>query len=302
MQELVVLSGKGGTGKTTVTGALAALWLRVVLVDCDVDAANLHLITRPQVRREYSFTASSRANVDMAKCNQCGICLDYCRFKAIGTDGDSFYVDQLACEGCALCSHICPEKAIELHLVESGKWLVSDTPFGPLLDGRLAPAQGNSGKLVTLLRSKAQELARSRDIELTIIDGPPGIGCPTVASITGASYALIVTEPSQSAFHDLLRVIELIRHFGIPIGICINKCDINADITEEIEGFALESGIRVLAKLPYQTAVTRAQTEKRTIVESTDGELVDQIAYLHDGLVRELKQLRERKLAQTDHN
>jgi MinD superfamily P-loop ATPase len=302
MQHMVVLSGKGGTGKTTVVGALAALWQKLILVDCDVDASNLHLITRPEIREEHSFKGTRKASIDVTGCNGCGICLDYCRFDAIHqhpelvSDADAGYrVDQLACEGCGLCSHTCPEQAIAMLPVETGVWYRSDTPFGPLVHGRLAPAQGNSGRLVTLLRSKAGELAAAGDFDLTLIDGPPGIGCPTIASLTGTDYALIVTEPSLSAFHDLRRISSLISHFEVPAGIVINKSDINSDISKNIEDFAHSEGIRLLERLTYDRSVSRAQLGRQTAVEYCRNGFTDQLRSLRERLRMELEQLESRK-------
>ncbi len=307
MQDLVVLSGKGGTGKTTIVGALAALWKNLILVDCDVDASNLHLITRPDIKEEHSFTATRKAVIDPALCTGCDICVDFCRFGAIHRDpgliseGDAGYrIEQLSCEGCGLCTHICPVAAIEMQTVETGKWYLSETPFGPLVHGRLAPAQGNSGRLVALLRSEASEVAAGGGFALTLVDGPPGISCPTIASVTGAAYALIVTEPSESAFHDLRRVVDLTRHFRVPTGICINKSDINPEISSRIEDFARERGLKALGRLIYERSVTKAQIERQTIVEFAENALTSQVRSLHERLSEELDRVRAGRRIETD--
>lgn len=295
MQSLVVLSGKGGTGKTTMVGALAALWQPSIIVDCDVDASNLHLITGPKLREQHSFSGSKRARIDNAICNGCGICLDYCRFNAIRydqrlvtSDDAGFRIDQTACEGCGLCKYLCPEVAIETCDVESGEWYMSDTRFGPLVHGRLYPAQGNSGRLVTVLRDRAAEIAGNGDFALTLMDGPPGIGCPTIATLTGTSYALIITEPSQSAFHDLRRLAELIKYFRIPSGVFINKSDINEAVSSEIEAYAVDHDIHVLGRLGYDGTLNRAQINNQTLVEFASDKVVGQIRSLHEKLIQEL--------------
>lgn len=304
MQELVILSGKGGTGKTTIVGALAALWQKVILVDCDVDAANLHLITRPAVRSRHIFRASRKAEIDRELCTDCGLCLDYCRFNAIKMSGDSqsgelsFHIDQLDCEGCGLCAHICPEQAIALNTVDTGEWFLSETRFGPMVHGRLAPAQGNSGMLVSLLRSKAGEIAANGGFSLTLVDGPPGISCPTIASLTGADYALFVTEPSLSAFHDLRRVIELAVHFKVPGGVFINKYDINEKVAAEIESYAREHEVAVLGRLTYDKVATAAQLGKETIVECAQPQFGEQLEKLHHNLTAELKRIARLKQTQ----
>lgn len=305
MQEVVILSGKGGTGKTTIVGALAALWQNVILVDCDVDAANLHLITRPVIRDRHIFRASRRAVINAEDCTACGLCLDYCRFEAIKTNGDwplspsGFRIDPLGCEGCGLCARICPDQAIEMQMFDTGEWYLSETPFGPLVHGRLAPAQGNSGMLVTLLRNQAAEIATGGEFSLTLVDGPPGISCPTIASLTGSSYALLVTEPSLSAFHDLRRLIELITHFRVPAGVLINKYDINEQITTEIEDYARSHGLAVLGRLAYDRDVSRAQLQKRTIYEFARQLFGAQLQELRRKLTLELKRIEDKRKKET---
>ena len=223
MIELTIISGKGGTGKTSVVGSLAALAKNKVLVDCDVDAADLHLILGNNVKKSADFKGGHRASINEELCTGCGICLDYCRFDSIKevineSTGwvDKFRIDQLSCEGCGVCTQFCPENAIDFDEIVSGQWFLSETKYGPLVHARLGIAQANSGKLVSLLRTKARNLADENRWDLVLIDGPPGIGCPVIASVTGASYVLIVTEPSLSAFHDLKRIMQLMDHFKMP--------------------------------------------------------------------------------------
>ncbi|MFH2054778.1 MAG: ATP-binding protein [bacterium] len=298
MRKLVILSGKGGTGKTTIVGALAALWRTVIMVDCDVDASNLHLITNPITVEEHSFVATRKAHIDNTLCTDCGICADYCRFDAIHYDPDlaasggvSYRLDQLSCEGCGLCVHLCPVAAIELQMEKTGEWYLSRTSFGPLVHGRLLPAQGNSGQLVTLLRERANEIPDRGRFAVTLMDGPPGIGCQTIASLTGTDFALLVTEPSKSAFHDLQRVVDLTRHFGIPSGICINKCDLNEDLSAGIEDYANSQGLKVLGRLTYDRSVSQAQVGRQTIVEFANSKLLQQVRSLHESLTDALSSL-----------
>jgi MinD superfamily P-loop ATPase len=275
MKELVVVSGKGGTGKTSLVGSLAALSDNKVLVDCDVDAADLHLILHNDLRTTTRFTGGKRASIIDSKCTNCGICPEYCRFDAIkdknhigDADGEGFWIDKHACDGCGVCVRHCPEEAIEFKEVISGEWYLSDTPYGPLVHARLGIAEANSGKLVSVLREKARQLADSRALDLIIVDGPPGIGCPVIASITGTGYVLVVTEPSMSAMHDMERLLQLTAHFGIPMGICINKSDINPELSDQIEKKARDSDLPVLGRIRYDEAVTKAQVNRKSVVES----------------------------------
>lgn len=293
--ELVVLSGKGGTGKTSLVGSLAALSENKLLVDCDVDAADLHLIVGAKIGRPRDFTASSRALINKEKCTACGICLDYCRFDAIKSQpdqnvssGERFWVDEYSCEGCGVCRHFCPEGAIDFRPVVSGRWFISRTKYGTLIHARLGIAEGNSGKLVSLLRGTAKSVAESEGRKLIIIDGPPGIGCPVIASLTGADYVLIVTEPSKSAFHDMERIVRLISHFNIPMGLCINKFDINVGFAGRMEEYAAEKGITVLARIPYDALVTRAQVAGIPFIKYTENNTSRAIRSLWRRLQNEL--------------
>jgi MinD superfamily P-loop ATPase len=275
MLELALASGKGGTGKTSLVGALAELVGPTVLVDCDVDAADLHLIVPHRVIEKHDFRASFRASINVDKCTGCGLCIEQCRFSAISmkpdqdvTCGIRFTVDPLACEGCGLCAHLCAPEAINFEEIVSGKWFLSESDLGPFLHAQLGVAQSNSGRLVSLLRQKAKEIADAQGHSTVIVDGPPGIGCPTIATITNASYLLIVTEPSVSALHDMERLADLATHFKIRCGIFLNKCDINEKIANQIEKLAAKRKLPIHGKLPYDSTFTQAQLKGRTYAHS----------------------------------
>jgi len=279
MKELVILSGKGGTGKTSMVGALAALAENKVLVDCDVDAANLYLLTDPEIESAHEFSGGSKAVIDQDKCTSCGVCHEQCRFEAVIVDESNpdlplaeYSIDPLACEGCGVCSRVCIDDAITMKPTVNGMWYRSRTRFGCLVHGRLGIAESNSGRMVTLLRNTARGVAEENGCGLVIIDGPPGIGCPAIAALTGADYVLIVTEPGLSAYHDLERLAALIRHFDIPAGICINKYDINPEITNRIVAFAEDHGFDLPGKLKYDETMTRAQVAGKTVIEYSNGE------------------------------
>jgi len=278
MRELVVISGKGGTGKTSVVGAFAALAEKIVLADCDVDAPDLELIMVPFVLHRESFSGGSRARIRTAVCSACGTCAQVCRFDAISDDGPAnemvdrtYRVDPIACEGCGVCSHFCPTGALVFSPVVNGEWFVSSTRFGPMVHARLGVAQENSGKLVSLVRRQARKIAAEQDLELILVDGPPGIGCPVIASVSGADLVLVITEPTQSGLHDLSRVTELTHHFGIRALLLINKWDLNKGLTTELEEFGRQRNVEIIGKIPYDKAVTDAQINKQTVVEYQKG-------------------------------
>lgn len=272
MKEIVVISGKGGTGKTSISASLAVMAGNAVIVDCDVDAADLHLLLNPQNSQRYDFYSGKKAVIAPERCNSCGVCQLYCRFSAIkkeknAAQSDRFYVNTVACEGCGLCVRFCPQKAIDFPENLCGEWQISNTRCGTMLHARLNAAEGNSGKLVSTLRKEAKSLAEKNGNPLLIIDGPPGIGCPVIASITGVSQVLIVSEPTLSGEHDLIRVLDLCRHFKIPASICVNKWDINPEMTEKIEQVALQKGAKVVGRISYDPAVTKAQIQGLSAVE-----------------------------------
>ncbi|MFH2011642.1 MAG: ATP-binding protein [Pseudomonadota bacterium] len=263
MKQLTVISGKGGTGKTTITAAFAALAQNHVMADGDVDAADLHLILTPNIKREEEFYGGRAPTLDKDKCDQCGICMEVCRFEAI----NDFIIDPVSCEGCGLCMHACPAYAITMKEKFSGNWFVSDTRFGPMVHARLGIAEENSGKLVTLVRQQARFIAEDENRDLIIIDGPPGIGCPVIAAMTGVNLALVVTEPTLSGIHDLERVLGVAKHFNVPTMVCINKCDINPENARRIKDYCQDRDIEVVGQIPYDPVVTRAMVEGLTVVE-----------------------------------
>ncbi len=278
MKELVVISGKGGTGKTSVVAALATLAGRCVLADCDVDAADLHLIFEPKVIHQEDFTGGSKAKIKPGHCTACGKCEELCRFDAICFDGPgngraprTFRVETTACEGCGVCVDYCAENAIEFAPALCGQWFVSETRCGPMVHAKLGVAAENSGKLVTQVRRTAQQLALTRGLELILCDGSPGIGCPVIASLTGASLALFVVEPTVSGLHDFRRVAQLAARLGVPGLLAVNKADLNREIAEELEETAAKHGIVLAGQIPYDRDVTRAQIARKTVVEASDG-------------------------------
>ena len=269
MNELVVVSGKGGTGKTTLTGCFAALaGGDAVLVDADVDAANLSLITKPKQLESHEFRSSQKAQIDPRKCSACGLCLRLCRFKAIS---ESYHIDPLSCEGCGVCSRACPESAIAMEEVVSGHWFISQTSYGKLVHARLGIAEQNSGKMVTVIREKAKIIASEEKKTYLIIDGPPGIGCPLIASLAGASTALVITEPTLSGIHDLERVISVCRHFQIPAKVCVNRFDLYTSSTRAIEEYCQKESISLVGKIPFDQAFVEATAQGVPVVEYTDG-------------------------------
>jgi MinD superfamily P-loop ATPase len=273
MKELVVISGKGGTGKTSLAASLAVLSGRSVIADCDVDAADLHLILSPRVRTRRDFLSGNEAVIREQDCLGCGECLSLCRFDAVkrknGSDGKAVYtIDPASCEGCGVCVRFCPPQAIDFPERLSGEWMVSDTRAGPMVHARLNIAAENSGKLVSTVRREARRIAGEENRSLILVDGPPGIGCPVIASVTGATKVLIVTEPTVSGEHDLERVLALARHFKIPAAVCVNKWDLNGEMTERIEKKAAEAGARVTGRIRYDQSVTSAQMQEKAVVET----------------------------------
>ncbi|MBI5116573.1 4Fe-4S binding protein [Candidatus Poribacteria bacterium] len=277
MKQLVVISGKGGTGKTSIVACFAALSQNRVLADCDVDAADLHLVMDARVRHRELFRSGKKASIVSEKCVDCGECERLCRLGAVirngdakGKDSDSLHIDPIVCEGCGVCYHFCPADAIAFGETVSGEWFVSETRCGPMVHARLGIAQGNSGKLVSVVRSQARGLALKHGLDLIIIDGPPGIGCPVIASVTGTDLVLVVTEPTLSGVHDLERVRQLASHFRTRTVACINKCDLNPKMTAHIEEHCEETGMEVVGRIRYDKSVTLAQIAKTSVVEYSD--------------------------------
>lgn len=267
MREVVILSGKGGTGKTSITASFAALAEKPVLVDCDVDAADLHLVLEPKKTEAHEFMGGRVAIIDADKCTACGACAEACRFEAISENDGCYTVDDNGCEGCGVCESVCPADAIDLADTVSGQWFLSQTRFGPMVHARLSAGGENSGKLVTLIRKEAREVAQKTGSQLIITDGPPGIGCPVIASLADADHVVVVTEPTVSGIHDLQRVVKLAVHFHVPASIIINKYDINEEKAAEIDEFAKDNGLEVLGRMAYDPIVTTAQLDGKSIVE-----------------------------------
>ncbi len=275
-KEIVVISGKGGTGKTSIAAAFCALEKKLVIADCDVDAADLHLVLSPEVVERGAFSGGYMAGIDPGACVACGECFEHCRFDAIREvehEGNTMYqVDEIACEGCGVCGIVCDYDAVRLETAINGEWYVSSTRFGPMSHAKLGVAEENSGKLVSLVRNKKDEVSVKFGLNRALIDGSPGTGCPVIASITGTDYALVVTEPTVSGIHDLYRVLDVINFFNVKSGVIVNKYDLNPEKTEEIVTLVEESGSRFLGAIPYDKSITRAQVEGLSVVEYTDNE------------------------------
>ncbi|MDM8552544.1 ATP-binding protein [Desulfobacterales bacterium HSG2] len=269
MKELTIISGKGGTGKTSITASFASLAEKKVIVDADVDAADLHLVLSPSVREEADFRGGHIAEIDNERCTACGECMERCQFHAISSD---FVIDRIACEGCGVCVHFCPEDAIRFPQRICGKWYLSDTRYGVMVHAKLGIAEENSGMLVSMLRREAKGIAEKQGIETIIIDGPPGIGCPVIASVTGANAVLIITEPTLSGMHDMERVGKLTEFMKIPAMVCVNKYDINPEISEKIRSYAERNNIRYVGSVPYDRDVTSAMVAQKPLVDFSEGD------------------------------
>jgi MinD superfamily P-loop ATPase len=297
MKELVVISGKGGTGKTSIVASFAALAKNAVLADCDVDAADLHLLLAPEVKQTADFSGGKLASIMTESCIGCGRCEEVCNFDATVFDGPrndivekTYRIDPISCEGCSVCVHFCPVNAIQFNEAINGQWFISETRFGSMVHARLGIAQENSGKLVSLIRKEAKLIATERNSDLIIVDGSPGIGCPVIASITGADLVLVVTEPTLSGQHDLDRVVKLTKHFDIPTVICINKYDINLKIAEEIKSAAQGWNLQIAGEIAYDSAFTKAQIAAKSIVEYSNGSLKGQTISLWESVLGALQQ------------
>ena len=274
MKQILVISGKGGTGKTILTASFASLTKNKVMADCDVDAADLHLLLHPTIKKRFEFRSGKTAKIDKKLCQQCGKCIVVCRFDAISSD---FVVDPVSCEGCCLCSYICPAGAIKMQENISGEWFISDTKYGPFVHAKLGIAEENSGKLVTKVKQQANKIAEEKKLDYIIVDGPPGIGCPVIASLAGVDLALIVTEPTLSGMHDMQRVIDVASHFKINTKVVINKFDLNLDNTKEIESICKNKNIDVIGRIRF------AKEINESIVKS-----VPAVEYIKNGVSKEI--------------
>ena len=285
MKQLTIISGKGGTGKTSITAAFASLTKNAVFADCDVDAADLHLILKPSIKKKMNFHGLQIASVNKEKCTDCKLCYENCRFEAIDED---INIIKESCEGCGVCEYICPVDAIKMVDRDSGFSYISETRFGPMAHAMLKTAEEASGKLVTVVRDHAKKLAEEKNKDLIIIDGPPGIGCPVISSITGVDLVLIVTEPTLSAIHDLERILGVANHFKIPAIVCINKFDINLDNTSKIENYCKSNGIDIVGKLPYDIIVTKSMIHEKNIIEYSENGFSNSIIKLWENIRRRL--------------
>jgi len=278
MKQLVIISGKGGTGKTIITASIAVLAQNKVMADCDVDAANLYLLLHPDIQETHSFSGGKKARINDAECTQCGECIDICRFNAISEDKDGLIrIDPVSCEGCAVCHYICPSKAIDLEDSISGEWFVSKTKYGPFVHARLGIGEENSGKLVAEVRKKAKDIADADNRDFVIIDGPPGIGCPVISSLSGTDLALVVTEPTVSGIHDMERVIQMTRHFKTQATCCINKYDINPQNSDQIERWCAENSVPFLGRVPFDETVTKSMVQGIPLIEYTNNSVSEAI-------------------------
>ena len=268
MKELVVISGKGGTGKTSIVASFAALAQNHIMVDCDVDAADLHLILNPEIQKTTEFYSGKGAEIISELCKKCGKCMEICKFSAIS---DDFKVDEIKCEGCGVCFYNCPHDAIKFEQKKSGEWFDSKTRFGKLVHAKLGIAEENSGKLVSEIKNYARFAAKQNENALIIVDGSPGIGCPVIASISGAHMVLIVIEPTMSGIHDAERVLKLTEHFKIPACVCINKYDINSELAKKFEEFCRGKNIEIMGRIPYSKNFTSAMIKEKTLIEYSPG-------------------------------
>ena len=264
IREIVIVSGKGGTGKTSLAAAFAALAKNGILCDADVDAADLHLLMQPEVKKRTDFMGGSKAVINPDLCTGCGTCRTLCRFDAIS---DRYEVDPIRCEGCGVCVDFCPEQAIDFPVQRCGEWYISATRFGPMVHARLGIAEENSGRLVSLVRKETRQLAEERGLDLILTDGPPGIGCPVIAAIGGATALVIVVEPTVSGIHDMERVVDLAAHFRVPGMVIVNKYDLNVEMTETIEQLAVQRNLVVLGRVPFDPVFTRSMVQGQTLFE-----------------------------------
>lgn len=271
MKQITIISGKGGTGKTVFSAALAALVESKVMVDGDVDAANLYLILKPEVEEDGLYSGGQKAFINSDLCTGCGLCIPVCRFSAIEpTEDGKMKIEPISCEGCGLCSYVCPAQAISMKDNFSGRWFVSSTQYGPFVHARLGAGEENSGKLVTEIRKKARLIAETHGLEYIILDGPPGIGCPVIASLSAVDLAVVVTEPSISGIHDMERVVQVTRHFGIKVACVVNKFDLSEKLSAEAERWCQENSVPVVARIPFSEAVVDSVIKGLPVTQAED--------------------------------
>lgn len=280
MKQVTIISGKGGTGKTSITAALAAYQENAIFTDCDVDAADLYLLLTPDIQKTHSFPGAPIAQIDQQKCTSCGICESLCRFDAIQQKDGDYQVVEFNCEGCKLCMHACPANAISMQQPENSEWYESDTRFGPMIHARLGIGEDLSGKLVSQLRERAREVAKESKADLILTDGPPGVGCPVIASITGADLGVVITEPTMSGLNDLKRVVDLAEYFHIPLKVVVNKYDLNKSMTDQIEKYCQKSNLELIARIPYDQIFLEAMVKQKTLSEYDPENSINDI--IHD--------------------
>jgi MinD superfamily P-loop ATPase len=267
MTEIAVLSGKGGTGKSCISAAFATLNGKVVLADCDVDAANLYLIFNPSHEEEVVYISGTKAVIDYLLCTNCGLCRDYCRFDAISLINDQVSISDIACDGCILCSRICPENAIKMIANDKSRMYSGSFRNGKMVYGRLSPGEENSGKLVNMVREKALQTAKENGLETIILDGPPGIGCPVISTLSGVDKVIIVTEPTISGLHDMQRLMGIVQKFNINAFVIINKCDLNNLVSARIKEWCKENNITIAGELPFDKNIVEAMVQGKSIIE-----------------------------------
>jgi len=283
MKQIVILSGKGGTGKTFVSASLACLAENAVFADCDVDAANLHLLLAPDVQETHEFKGGRIAEVNAEACNGCGLCVEHCRFDALSMVPQAAQVDRVAavdpvaCEGCGVCGLVCPTEAFSFRTSDAGRWFISDTQFGPMVHAHLFAGEENSGKLVQQVRSKARTVGEGRQSDWVVIDGPPGTGCAVMSAMTGVDMVVLVTEPTTAGVHDVKRVIDVAMHFDIPVGMVINKSTINSEMADELRSFASEKKIRYLGDIPYDKRIVDSVADLKPYACSFNDDIADRL-------------------------
>ncbi|MEA1908759.1 MAG: ATP-binding protein [Euryarchaeota archaeon] len=284
MKQITVISGKGGTGKTTLVASFAALAGNLVIADCDVDAPDLHLLLHPEIVKREEFKGLNVAAIDKSKCVECGVCEEACRFKAISGTESGYAVNPTRCEGCGVCVFVCDSDAAILTERVSGHAFISKTKYGTMAHAQLNIAEEASGKLVTVVRNNSQRVAEKEGADLILIDGSPGIGCPVIASLTGVDLALVITEPTMSGLHDLERILDVTRHFGLASVVCINKYDINEENSGKIAGVCQERGVTIVGNIPYDPVVTEAMVAAMPVVEFSDGAVSDAIKEIWESI------------------
>jgi len=286
--EIAIISGKGGTGKSSISAAFATLNGDVVLADCDVDAANLFLLFNPSHEEEVIYVAGQKAVLDYTRCTNCGLCLDYCRFDAISLIDGKVVISEISCDGCILCSRICPVKAIKMVVNDKSRMYSGNFRNGKMVYGRLAPGEENSGKLVNMVRDKAKKISKDTGLKTIILDGPPGIGCPVISTITGVDEVVIVTEPTISGLHDMQRALEIVQRFSLTPSVIINKADLNPSMTSQIRFWCKENGIIVIWELPFEVKIVEAMIQGKSITEyDPDLKISKQINEIWNNLLKQ---------------